>query len=134
MEYNGPRCNQIKERSMSLNDLEARLLESTRAHQADQANWRETILELTHSNKNLEKKMAFLYTEMTDLKSRLDRFDALHLGLNTQLETIMSKLERLKTAEMTQSVLDKVDYLQLRFKVGVGDLYVKDQPQHIFLN
>ena len=134
MEYNGPRCNQIKERSMSLNDLEARLLESTRAHQADQANWRETILELTHSNKNLEKKMAFLYTEMTDLKSRLDRFDALHLGLNTQLETIKSKLERLKTAEMTQSVLDKVDYLQLRFKVGVGDLYVKDQPQHIFLN
>ena len=134
MEYNGPRCNQIKERLMSLNDLEARLLESTRAHQADQANWRDTIFELTQSNKNLAKKMAFLYTDMTELKSRLDRFDALHLGLNTQLETIMSKLERLKVPVLTQSVLDRVGYLQLRFKVGVGDLYVKDQPQHKILN
>ena len=86
MEYNGPRCNQIKERSMSLNDLEARFLESTRAHQADQANWRDDILELTQSNKNLAKNMAFLYTDMTDLKSRLDRFDALHLGLRMLCE------------------------------------------------
>ena len=123
MEYTGPECNRIKERPIGLDELEARLLESKMAHQADQANWRDTIVNLTQSNKNLAKKMAFLYTDMAELKSRLDRFDAFHVGLNTQLDTVMSKLERLETPVLTQSVLDRVGYLQLRFKAGLGDLF-----------
>ena len=69
--------------------------------------------------------MAFLYTDMAELKSRLDRFDAFHVGLNTQLDTVMSKLERLEAPVLTQSVLDRVGYLQLRFKAGVADLLLE---------
>ena len=119
MEYIGPECNRIKERPIGLDELEARLLESKMAHQADQA----TIVNLTQSNKNLAKKMAFLYTDMAELKSRLDRFDAFHVGLNTQLDTVMAKLERLEAPVLTQSVIDRVGYLQLRFKAWVGDLF-----------